>query len=125
MFKTGGKGCSVCPYFKTLAHDIAISAVMPTRGITGVRPVCLHIGGLACYAKTDEVYQTFMSHSEWWLRDDHGDAVQPLRIDVTNEQAVAWWISVPLGGRDGPQLVDGILADCAGMYTATTLSCSR
>eukprot|EP00041_Stephanoeca_diplocostata_P014850 m.280754 g.280754 ORF g.280754 m.280754 type:complete len:474 (+) comp19828_c0_seq3:363-1784(+) len=82
-------------------------------------------GGLACYAKTDEVYQTFMSHSDWWLHDDYGNAVQPLRIDVTNDAAVAWWVSIPLGGPDGPQLLDGILADCAGYDVIPNISSTR
>ena len=35
--------------------------------------------GLSCYAAN----ATFAAHPDWWLKDDRGKLVQPLRIDVS------------------------------------------
>ena len=86
--------------------------------------------GIGCYAAN----HTFMTHQEWWLRDDRGEVVghkdsthpsgQP-RIDWTNEEAVAWWVSVPLAGAGAPQLIDGVLADGAGYEAIPHISAAR
>ncbi len=86
--------------------------------------------GIGCYAAN----ATFMAHQEWWLRDDHGNVVghkdsthpagQP-RIDWTNEEAVAWWVSIPLKGAGASELIDGVLADGAGFEMIPNITMSR
>lgn len=86
--------------------------------------------GIGCYAAN----ATFMAHKDWWLRDDNGNIVghkdsthpagQP-RIDWTNEEAVAWWVSVPLGGAGADELIDGVLADGAGFEMIPNITMPR
>jgi hypothetical protein len=90
--------------------------------------------GIECYDNN----HTFMSHPDWWLRDDDGKVVltngrqkhPPFtkgnpRIDCTNEEAVAWWVSVPLNGTRAPFLIDAVLADAAGYDAIPYISSSR
>jgi hypothetical protein len=74
--------------------------------------------GIECYSAN----ATFASHQEWWLKDDDGNVVQPPRIDVTNEAAVAWWVSVvPVSSA----AIDGVLADDAGYNAITGIDSAR
>jgi hypothetical protein len=81
-------------------------------------------GGISCYAANS----TYMSHPEWWLKDDSGAIVggasKPM-IDWQNAEARDWWVSIPLkGDGDGTfegqpvsELIDGVLADGSGFST--------
>ena len=87
--------------------------------------------GIACY----KANEALTKHPEWLLRDGEGKLVSPPRIDVTNADAVNWWLSVPLNGTDGQgnyegvgpvtKLIDGILADDSGYNAFPGFTTSR
>lgn len=69
-----------------------------------------------CYAANKE----YMSHPEWWLKDDAGVVLYnsnniPI-MDYSVATARDWWVSVPLGGVGSPMSpwIDGVLADGTG-----------
>eukprot|EP00966_Prymnesium_polylepis_P299072 6910428-Prymnesium_polylepis.1 len=74
--------------------------------------------GIGCYAAN----ATFGAQPDWWLRDDYGNVVSPKRIDVTNADAAAWWVSVPPASS---ALIDGVLADDAGYNSLANISAAR
>eukprot|EP01079_Euglenida_sp_SAG-EU17-18_P006984 gene6984-1248_t len=69
-----------------------------------------------------------------YLKDDNGNVVghkdsthpegQP-RIDWTNQQAVDWWVSVPLAGQGAGDIIDGVLADGAGFEAIPNITEAR
>jgi hypothetical protein len=73
---------------------------------------------LVCY----NAYKEYMTHPEFWLRDDSGAVVYngnnpPVpRLDYTVAAARAWWVSIPLNGTGSPAaaIIDGVLADGVG-----------
>lgn len=78
-----------------------------------------------CYSPTDPVITTFNAHPEWWLKDDAGNPITPPGIDFTNEKAVEFWMSVPLGGPGGFDLIDGVLADGIVPMSRPNISATR
>lgn len=77
--------------------------------------------GIQCYAAN----QMFTAHPEWHLKDDYGNIYQPPRIDVTIQAAQDWWLSIPLGGNNSSNLIDGILADDAGYNSYPNMTKDR
>ena len=45
--------------------------------------------------------------------------------DYTNEEAVAWWVSVPLSGPNAGELIDGVLADNSAFGVHPNISETR
>eukprot|EP00466_Bigelowiella_natans_P008639 jgi/Bigna1/82827/fgenesh1_pg.98_\ len=80
--------------------------------------------GIHCYSAN----ATLAAHPEWWLRDDSGKIIvengHP-RIDFTNSEAAAWWVSVPLSGTNSTRLIDGVLADNSGYEIISGINPTR
>jgi hypothetical protein len=109
--------------------------------------------GFGCYAANKEYVRPsyawiiadplfsnrYMSHPEWWLKDDTGAIVggaSTPKLDWSNQAARDWWVSIPLKG-DGngtvptfegqplSELIDGVLADGAGYAKISKISQAR
>lgn len=77
------------------------------------------LGGLQCYA----ALHTYLSHPDWWLRDDAGALVNSSSHIPLPDYTVAamrdFWVAIPLNGTSGSAspfagLIDGVLADGTG-----------
>ena len=84
---------------------------------------------LQCYYSA---YAAFLARPDWWLRDDAGNPINvttnpPVPVlDYSNSEARAWWRSIPLGGANTSRLIDGLLADQAGLWACGSgVSASR
>lgn len=79
---------------------------------------------VTCYAAN----VTYDSHPEWFLHDDYGNRVGSpghWTMDWTNDDAVSWWVSVPLSLGGAAGLIDGVLADGAAYGNHPNISQSR
>ena len=84
---------------------------------------------LECYYSA---HAAFLARPDWWLRDDSGAPINvtaspPVPVlDFLNQEARAWWVSIPLGGANTSRLIDGLLADQAGLWNCgSRVSASR
>jgi hypothetical protein len=136
--KCTGKGQGVKTEFGIYQTAAQLKKINPTIKVT----FYWHTGqaGIGCFANN----ATFMAHPEWWLRDDNGKvagagdsthSAGQIQIDPTNEEAVKWWVSVPLAGTvhlggdvtpdDAARLIDGVLADGSGYEKLPNISAER